>query len=292
MKYTPKEEEGYLPTEHGLRLFYRRVGEGPDIVVVPSGSWLEADMGPLINPQRTWIFFDTRGSAASDTVTDSTQVAAGYELRDLEAVREFFQIDRMALLGWSMFGPIAARYAAAYPQHVSRVVMMCPGYMRSEAPYLDMAKMRETANARIDPAGLQRLEELKQEGFDTAQPEAYCKEHQRVYLVWQMGRPETLANMKSNPCAHENSWPRNIIAFIEKLPPPGTYNWREVAASVQSPTLVIHGSEDLIPPGSSAEWAETIPNAELEVIEGSGHYPHLEAPERFFAVVDRFLDSL
>jgi proline iminopeptidase len=290
MKYTPKEE-GYLPTEHGLRLFYRQLGDGPDIVVVPSGSWLDADLGPLINPKRTWIFFDTRGSGASDTVTDSSQVEAGYELRDLEAVREFFQINRMALLGWSMFGPIAARYAAAYPQHVSRVVMMCPGYMRSEAPYLDMTKIRETANARLDPAGLQRLEELKQEGVDTAQPEAYCKEHQRVYLVWQMGRPETLANMKSNPCAHENSWPRNIIAFIQKLSLQGTYDWREVAASVQAPVLVVHGSEDLIPLGSSAEWAETIPNAELEVIEGSGHYPHLEAPERFFAVVGRFLDS-
>lgn len=291
MKYLPKQQQGYIPTEKGLRLFYRRVGDGPNIVVVPSGSWLEADLEPLIDPKRTWLFFDTRGSGASDTVTDTSQVEVDYELRDLDAVRQFFGIDQMALLGWSMYGTIAARYAAAYPQYVTRLVMMCPGYIRSEAPYLDMAAIRQKADARIDLAALQRLEELKQEEFDLAQPEIYCKEHQKVYLVRQMGRPDALAKMKSNPCAYENQWPRNLIAFIQKLPPSGAYDWREVAASVQAPTLIIHGSEDFIPMESSAEWAKTIPQAELEVIDESGHYPHLEAPNTFFAALDRFLNS-
>lgn len=289
MNYVPKQQEGYIPTEHGLRLFYRQVGDGPQIVVVPAGSWLYADLDPLINPDRTLLFFDTRGRGASDPVTDASQIEVDYELRDLDTVRHFFRIERMALLGWSMNGTTAARYAAQYPGYVTRLVMMCPGYMRSEAPYHDVAKLQQTASERIDPLGLQRLEELKQEGFDSAQPEAYCKEHQRVYLVRQMGNPGALANMKSNPCAHENEWPRNLIAFIQKHPPSGAYDWREVAASIQAPTLVIHGSEDLIPLESSAEWAATIPNAELEVIADSGHYPHLEAPDSFFAIVDRFL---
>jgi len=290
MKYVPKQEQGFIPTEKGLRLFYRQIGDGPDIVVAPSGCWLEADLEPLMTPKRTWLFFDTRGSGASDSVTNSSQVEADYELRDLDAVRQFLGINKMALLGWSMYGTIAARYAAAYPRYVTRLVMVCPGYIRSEAPYLDMQVIRQKGDARIDPAGLQRLEELKQGGFDTAQPEAYCKEHQKVYLARQMGKSGALSKMKSNPCAHENQWPRNLIAFIQKLPPFGAYDWREVAASVQAPTLVIHGSEDLIPRESSAEWAETILNADLEVIEGSGHYPHLEAPDIFFAAVDRFLD--
>jgi pimeloyl-ACP methyl ester carboxylesterase len=188
-----------------------------------------------------------------------------------------------------MYGPIAARYAAANPQFVTHLIMMCPGHIRSEAPYLDMQAIRQKAEARIDSAGLQQLEALKQKGVDIADPETYCKEHQKVYLARQMAKPEALANMKSNVCAYENQWPRNLIAFIQKLPPPGQYDWREIAASIKVPTLVIHGSEDLIPLESSAEWAETIPNATLEVIEGSGHYPHLEAPDVFFAVVNRFL---
>jgi len=202
MEHLRKEKQGYIPTEYNLRLFYRQIGDGQDKVVAPSGIWLYADIEPLLTPSRTWVLFDTRGSGASDSVTDPSQVEADYELRDLDATRLFLGADRVALLGWSMYGTIAARYAAANPQYVTRLVMMCPGYIRSEAPYLDMAAIRQKSEARIDPSGLQRLEELKQEGLDEADPEAYCKEHQRVYLVRQMGKPEALAHMKSNPCAY------------------------------------------------------------------------------------------
>jgi pimeloyl-ACP methyl ester carboxylesterase len=289
MTYVPEQQQGYISTEHGLRLFYTRLGNGPQVVVSPNGCWLEADLEPLIAPERTLFLFNTRGSGASDSVTESSQVEAGYELRDFDAVRRFLGADQVTLLGWSMYGTVVARYAAANPQYVNRLVMMCPGYIRSEAPYLDMQAVQQKATARIDPAGLQRLEDLKGEGLDVSDPEAYCKEHQRVYLARQMGKPEALAKMKSNPCAHENQWPRNLIAFLQKLPPQGQYDWRAVASSIKAPTLVIHGSEDLIPLESSAEWAEAIPNARLEVITGSGHYPHLEAPDTFFDLVDSFL---
>ncbi|MDQ6693698.1 MAG: alpha/beta hydrolase [Chloroflexota bacterium] len=290
MTNLPERHEGYLPTEHGLKLFYRRFGDGPEVVVAPSGCWLEADFEPLINAQRTWIFFDTRGSGASDTVTDATQVQAGYELRDLDAVRRHLRIKQMALLGWSMFGTVVARYAAEHPDQITRLVMMCPAYIRSEAPYLDMDAIRQKASGRIDPNGIERLEALKQQDYHMAQPEAYSKEHQRVYLVRQMGRPEVLGNMKSNPCRYENEWPRNLISFVQRLSPSKEYDWRAVAASIQAPTLVIHGSEDLIPVQSSAEWAATIPGAKLEVIQGSGHYPHLEEPDQFFAAANSFLN--
>lgn len=285
------QQEGFMPTDHHLRLFYRLIGDGPGKVVAPSGSWLYADLEPLLTARRAWLLFDTRGSGASDRVTETSQVKAGHELRDLDAACRFLGPDPVALFGWSMFGTVAARYAAANPRYVTRLVMMCPGYIRSEAPYLDVQHIRQKAEARISPAGLQRLEELKQQGVDEANPEAYCKEHQKVYLARQMGKPERLENMKSNPCAYENQWLGNLIAFHQKLPAPGRYDWREMAASIKAPTLVVHGSEDLIPLESSAEWAQAIPNATLEVIEGSGHYPHLEVPDAFFAVVDRFLQD-
>ena len=135
MDRVPNSEDGYIPTRSGLRLHYKKLGEGPDIVVMPTESWFSADCGPLVKPHRTLIFFDTRGWGASDTVTDSSQAEAGYELRDLEIVQRFFGIDHFALLGWSIGGTTVARYAAANPQHVSHLVMMCPGHIRSEAPF-------------------------------------------------------------------------------------------------------------------------------------------------------------
>ena len=61
--------------------------------------------------------------------------------------------------------------------------------------------------------------------------------------------------------------------------------------SAQAPALVIHGAEDLIPVGASREWTATLPDAQLLIIPGSGHFPHLETPDLYFSAVDRFLNG-
>lgn len=50
---------------------------------------------------------------------------------------------------------------------------------------------------------------------------------------------------------------------------------------VDVPTLVVWGEQDRIVPVSAGERiVEAMPNVRLEVIEGSGHLPHIEKPER------------
>ena len=59
--------------------------------------------------------------------------------------------------------------------------------------------------------------------------------------------------------------------------------------SLKIPTLVIHGSYDMIPIESSIAWVEAMPNSRLLVIEDSGHMTHIEQPETFFSAVEKFL---
>ena len=50
---------------------------------------------------------------------------------------------------------------------------------------------------------------------------------------------------------------------------------------VDVPTLIVWGEQDRIVPVSAGERiVEAMPNVRLEVIEGSGHLPHIEKPER------------
>lgn len=53
--------------------------------------------------------------------------------------------------------------------------------------------------------------------------------------------------------------------------------------------LVIHGSADVLPVESAREWAATLPDARVVLLEGVGHFPYLEAPEAFFPAMDAFL---
>ncbi|HEV8610178.1 MAG TPA: hypothetical protein VGS98_08945, partial [Thermoanaerobaculia bacterium] len=46
-----------------------------------------------------------------------------------------------------------------------------------------------------------------------------------------------------------------------------------------------------IPMGGSREWVQGNPNARLLVIEGAGHFPHVEKPEVYFPAVEKFLSG-
>ena len=55
---------------------------------------------------------------------------------------------------------------------------------------------------------------------------------------------------------------------------------------------IVWGDCDSIIPVSHAYAAhQAIPGSRLEIIEGSGHFPHVEAPERFLEVLIDFLET-
>ena len=62
--------------------------------------------------------------------------------------------------------------------------------------------------------------------------------------------------------------------------------WARVAA-VSAPTLVIHGSLDrLIPLSAARELQRRRPDWKLEVLDGVGHVPMMEAPDQFMDTLE------
>jgi pimeloyl-ACP methyl ester carboxylesterase len=56
------------------------------------------------------------------------------------------------------------------------------------------------------------------------------------------------------------------------------------------PVLIIWGEHDPMIPAHHGEQAHrAIPGSHLEIFDGAGHLPQLEAPARFVAVLERFL---
>jgi pimeloyl-ACP methyl ester carboxylesterase len=71
-------------------------------------------------------------------------------------------------------------------------------------------------------------------------------------------------------------WPRRYLALI---------------GGVDVPTLVVHGAADrLVPLAAIQAVISTRPEWTLQVMEGVGHVPQLEAPDRFVEVVTTWLD--
>ena len=56
------------------------------------------------------------------------------------------------------------------------------------------------------------------------------------------------------------------------------------------PTLIVWGDNDAIIPVEHARAAhEAIAGSRLEILEGVGHFPHAEAPDRFVEVLADFM---
>jgi pimeloyl-ACP methyl ester carboxylesterase len=61
---------------------------------------------------------------------------------------------------------------------------------------------------------------------------------------------------------------------------------------IDQPTLLLWGAEDrIVTPAYGENWRQAIPNARLELITGSGHFPHWEQPEAFVDRLAAFVEG-
>ena len=79
-------ETGMIPVEPGVDLFYRKIGSGPEtLVVILHAESLVDDLAPLTEG-RTVIFYSPRGRGRSSRI-DASKISFENEFKDLEAVR-------------------------------------------------------------------------------------------------------------------------------------------------------------------------------------------------------------
>ena len=122
----------YAKTSDGVRIAFTTVGKGPPLVV--SGEiadahvelvWHEDSPHGLLYrslaDRSTVVKYDPRGLGLSDR--DYSHLSLDDRLLDLEAVVHHLALDRFSLLGCSLGGPLAIRYAARHPQRVSKLVL-------------------------------------------------------------------------------------------------------------------------------------------------------------------------
>lgn len=284
-----KSSEGFAFVRPGLHLYYRILGEGAETVVVPNANWLWEPLQPLAEGRRL-ILYDPRGRGRSSAVTDSRQLSLEEDVLDLEAIRRWFSLDRMTLLGSSYHAAIAACYAADNPGRVGRLLLVCPITPRVPGEWAQEAPAPEVL---IFPPGMARLDELRREGIDEDDPVTFCRAWFTHFLLpAQMGELSAVSRFPvADICSFPNEWPQRAVPlyFNHIIPKMGDWDFRPRLAGLDAPVLVIQGTDDLVPVEASREWAAAAPDARFLAIEGAGHHPYLERPQEFFPAADAFL---
>jgi pimeloyl-ACP methyl ester carboxylesterase len=114
-----------------VQIAYQVFGDGPiNVVIVPpfvsniENYWDEPDFSRWLLRMAGYarvVMFDKRGTGMSDRVGELPGVDE--RMDDLRAVMDAVGIQEAALLGISEGGPLAALFAATYPQRCSALVL-------------------------------------------------------------------------------------------------------------------------------------------------------------------------
>ena len=189
--------------------------------------------------------------------------------RNTRAILQSLKIDRAMIVGHSMGGMLAARFAALYPDVTERIVIYNPiglvdtRFGRAPGNVDEAYKRGLAATYQSVKAGLMRYVV-----HDEAAWNAEFEKYARIRYSWTLGA----------------EWPR--LAMVQALTgqnlsaDPGVYDW----PNIKVPTLAFGGAEDVLP-GSAKLFqermkfiADSIPNGngKLHLIPGLGHVPHLE----------------
>jgi pimeloyl-ACP methyl ester carboxylesterase len=195
----------------------------------------------------------------------------------LEALMDALGIDMADLLGLSLGGAVALHFALARPDRLRRMVLVdAANVVDLDEGFLGfISEMRQNLEAASDTGmttGSQGgIEGMGVEGARTAAANMCADPIIMSVLDYLEQRGIPLDQVMHG------------LRFLDPIEPGGF-------ADVQAPTLAIWGSDD---PFFSADRAvpllETIPDVSIEVMEGVGHNPAHERPERFVELVGTFL---
>jgi pimeloyl-ACP methyl ester carboxylesterase len=202
--------------------------------------------------------------------------------RNTRLVLQSLKVEKAIIVGHSMGGMLAARFATQYPNMTERLVLYNPIGLsdpRFDRPWESTDEAYKRTLAATYPTI--RAAIMRYVAHNAAAWTPEFERYTRYRYAWTLSA----------------DWPR--LAMVQTLVnqvqylDPVVNDWEHI----QAPTLVFGGAEDTLP-GSAAVFrqrmqfvTERIPDGRgrLHLIPGLGHVPHLEAPEKTYPPLVAFL---
>lgn len=260
----------------GLRLHVRDTGskDAPALILLHGvGSSLHSwePWARSLSADFRVVRYDLPGfGLTGPDVTGDYSEARGMQV--LEALMDKLSIDRASLIGNSMGGRLAWRFAAEHPMRTDKLVLISPdGFERPGNAY---------GQTPVVPV-LARL--LK---YTLPRPLL------RKQLALSYG-DRTRLSEKTVTQYHDLMLARGVRgAMLERAAQTILDDPRPLLRSITAPALVVWGEMDaLIPLSRAGCFAEALPAATLVTLPGLGHMPHEEDPDVPLAPVREFLNA-
>ncbi|MFI7671780.1 4,5:9,10-diseco-3-hydroxy-5,9,17-trioxoandrosta-1(10),2-diene-4-oate hydrolase [Nocardia sp. NPDC049526] len=272
----------YAQARPDLRLHYHEagVGNGPTIVLLHGGgpgasSWSNfARNIPVLAREFHVLAVDQPGFGLSDKPTEHPQyfVHSASALKDLLDALEI--TGRVHLLGNSLGGGTAVRFALDYPDRAGKLVLMGPGGLSVNLFAPDPTEgVKNLAKFNYEPTRENLEAFLRIMVFD----QSLITDELIDERFASASTPEALAATRAMGKSFAGAdFEQGMI-------------WRD-AYRLRQPVLLIWGREDRVNPLDGALVAtKMIPRVQLHVFGGCGHWAQLEKFDEFNRLATDFL---
>ncbi len=254
-----------------VAIYYERHGAGAPLLFI-AGLGANVCETPYLTESYArhfdYIIYDQRGCGRSDKPAGVYSMAAWAD--DAAALLDALGIESTAVYGSSMGGMVAQELALRHPQRVAALILGCTtgGAVRGERPA---------------PETVQRMVANRALTGDAALAAGWSLGYSAAFIEANHDSLTAISRRAGRYGAPEDSYMRQVLAAAQHDA------WDRLHA-VACPTLILHGSDDLmIPAGNAHMLAERIPHAELRILEGMGHGYNLEAQDAADALVIDFV---
>lgn len=215
------------------------------------------------------ITLDILGHGRSDSPTDPNRYAMPQIAADIIALLKHLQLDRTALLGYSMGGRLALYLACHFPKRFSQLIL------ESSSPGL-ATEAERTARRHRDA--------LLADWIETNGIEKFVARWEALPL-WESQKqlPETVRQQLRQQ--RLNNKPIGLANSLRGMGTGSQPSLWPLLPKMTLPTLLLAGKLDRKFVAINQQMARQLPNGRLQIIPNTGHTIHLEQPELFRTAV-------
>jgi 3-oxoadipate enol-lactonase/4-carboxymuconolactone decarboxylase len=259
-----------------MALHVRDLGSGPPVVMLHPGPGLDGSVflpgaHSLVDAGFRVVLVDLPGSGCSPAVEWTFSAHA----RAVEQLARELGLDDWTLLGHSGGGFVAMQHLVDFPGSATRLVASDTDAEEEEPPDAPEDRFEGLPEEVAD--GVRAAFEREDAG--TVATPAECLQ------LWR----DQMPFFADDPAAVEPM----LAEVLFQVEAHRGHDWGELhaldaLAAADIPVLAIAGEHDRpTPPAAARRIASTAPRGELLLVEGAGHFPFAEQPDRYWpALID------
>ncbi len=260
------------------KIYYEVKGSGPSLSLIEGigyATWMWVLQVDDLSRDHKLIIFDNRGVGKSDKPNYPYTMDLFAE--DLKAVLDAAGVSQTHVLGVSMGGMIAQKFALKYPEMVKSLILTATHHGGKD----------------IDPTPTETIQLM------FGPPPPHIRDERELYRL----KMKSYALSESWIEKNEQLFEYILDLRLREIPPPeallnqaaAVVNFDASASlhKIACPVLIIHGTEDrVVPVGNAYKLHSKLPNSTLIIFKRTGHVINIERAREFNELVRRFISKV